>query len=119
MRLAASRNSALERRGRHRIGRRRERLGLRRRAPRLLARLPLSEAVAAQGEDPRLDVVELREHGDDLARVVGLEDRELGLEHRVLGLDLRQPVAHAGQLGLADRDEVSPLECPPVARAAS
>ena len=75
--------------------------------------------VAAAREDPRLDVVQLREHGDDLARVVGLEDRQLGLEHRVLGLDLRQPVAHAGQIGLAERDELSRLSVPPAARAAS
>ena len=107
MRLAASRNSRLSEAGGTGLGRRGERA--RRRVVRggalvRLARAPA--AVAGALEDPRLDVVELREHGDDLARVVGLEDRELGLEHRVLGLDLGEPVAHAGQVGLADRDEL-------------
>ena len=97
----------LQRGGRDGLGRRRDRARLRGRAGGALVGPAGAGRVAAALEDLRLDVVQLREHGDDLARVVGLEHRELGLEHRVLGLDLRQPVAHAGQIGLADRDELS------------
>jgi len=56
-------------------------------------------ALGHQRRDPRLDVVQLGEHGHDLAQVVRVEGRELGLERRLLLLDRRQLVAQAVGVG--------------------
>ncbi len=57
--------------------------------------------------------MELGEHGHDLARVVGLEDRELGLERGQLGLELREPVAQAGRVGVLKAGELPGFSVPP------
>ena len=107
MRLAASRNARLSDAGGtgSGAGATARAAEVVRRARECASRAPARSPVRV--EDARLDVVELGEDRDHLARVVGLEDGELGLEHRVLGLELGEPVAQAGQVGLAGRDELS------------
>ena len=68
------------------------------RAARLSSSVP--ERLATSAGDPRLELVQLGQHRDDLAHVVGVEDGELGLERRLLLLDRGQAVAQPLRLAL-------------------
>ena len=97
----------LEVAGRQRAGRLRDRLdrGGRltcagARGPRRALVLVRAGALGDEPGDPRLQLVQLGQHRDDLAHVVGVEDGELGLERRLLLLDRGQAVAQPLRLAL-------------------